>query len=329
MKVIRVSVPGGPAALEVVEVDEPVPGAGELRVRAHAIGVGRPDVLIRNGTYKWMPPLPAVPGSELSGVIEAAGAGVSPDLVGRRVLISSRELPHRGGCYVQQILVPADSPFFLPDSISFDDAVSLPNFQTADALLNKSHGASAVRSVLVTGAAGGVASAIAQLAQHQEIEVIGVVSAPEKAAFAKANGVVSIVRRDVESISRRVMDLTDGRGVDLALDPIGSTIFVECLRSLAPLGTLVSYNIIAGLPADVFKEMRALLTRSLAVRCFSMHMYDDDRQARREPMERLIKIMAEGRIRAPVAKPVPMTEVRYAHEILDAGDTVGKIVLKP
>ena len=329
MKIVRVSVPGGPSALEIVEVAAPNPGVGELRVLTKAIGVGRPDVLIRNGTYKWMPALPATPGSELAGIVDAVGPGGDPAWIGKRVLISSRELPHRGGCYAEQLLVPADAPFVLLDSITFEQAVSLPNFQTADALLNQSHGSASVRNVLITGAAGGVASAISQLARHQDIEVIGVVSSKEKAAFAEDNGVTSIVRRDLESISSRVMELTGGRGVDLALDPLGSTIFIECLRSLAPLGTLVSYNVIAGLPADVFKEMRALLTRSLAVRCFSMHMHDDDREARRVPMQRLMTMMADGHIRAPAPTVIPMAEVRSAHEILDAGDTVGKIILKP
>jgi NADPH2:quinone reductase len=106
-----------------------------VRVKAYAIGVGGPDRLIRKGTYKWMPPLPATPGNEMAGVIDALGTGVTQWAVGQRVFISSRELAERGGCYAQALCVAEDAPFALPDSISFDDAVSLGNVQLAQALL--------------------------------------------------------------------------------------------------------------------------------------------------------------------------------------------------
>ena len=83
MHIVQVHAPGGPDALQLVQVPEPVPGPGTVRVRAHAIGVGRPDVLIRKGTYKWMPPLPATPGAELAGVVDALGPDVRDWQIGR------------------------------------------------------------------------------------------------------------------------------------------------------------------------------------------------------------------------------------------------------
>ena len=157
MNAIQVRVPGGPDALVPVELPVPQPAAGEVRVRAHAIGAGGPDVLIRNGTYKWMPPLPAIPGNEIAGVVDAVGADVTALRVGQRVFVSARELPQRGGCYAEAICVPATAPFLLPDAISFDDAVSLGNFQLAGALL-ACDGAARVQSILDPGAAGGVAA---------------------------------------------------------------------------------------------------------------------------------------------------------------------------
>ena len=111
MNAIQVRAPGGPEVAELVELPVPQPGAGEVRVRAMAIGAGGPDVLIRNGTYKWMPPLPAIPGNEMAGVVDAVGAGVTALHVGQRVLVSARELPQRGGCYAEAICVPADCAF--------------------------------------------------------------------------------------------------------------------------------------------------------------------------------------------------------------------------
>ena len=101
MKAIVVRSPGGPEALEFVELPRPEPGPGQARVKALAIGVGRPDALIRTGRYKWMPPLPAVPGNEVAGVVDALGAGAHGVSLGDRVLLSSRELPERGGGYAE------------------------------------------------------------------------------------------------------------------------------------------------------------------------------------------------------------------------------------
>jgi NADPH2:quinone reductase len=87
MKAIQIAAAGGPEVLTLVDLPEPEPGAGEVLVRAHAIGVGKPDVLFRTGVYRWMPPLPAVPGAEMAGVVEALGPGVTDLRVGQKVLV--------------------------------------------------------------------------------------------------------------------------------------------------------------------------------------------------------------------------------------------------
>lgn len=329
MKAVQLQVTGGPEVLSLVDLPLPLPGPGEVRVRAHAIGAGGPDVLIRNGTYKWMPPLPAVPGNELAGVVDAVGPGASRLAVGDRVLVSARELPQRGGCYVQAICVAEAVPFLLPDSIPFDDAVSLGNFQLALALL-ASNGNLPAQSILVPGAAGGVATALAQVARSRGLRVIGTASTPEKRAFALENGVTDLVDGDVQALPQRVMDLTGGRGVDLAFDHVGASLFIACLRSLAPSGMAVSYNILAGPPSsDVFDELRKLLAKSLAIRTFSIHAVDADIAQRRGLMEQAIALMATGQVRAPRAMRMPLAQARQAHELLDSGGTLGKLVLIP
>ena len=179
MKAVQLQTTGGPEVLSLVDLPLPQPGAGQVRVKAHAIGAGGPDVLIRNGTYKWMPPLPAIPGNELAGIVDAVGPGVSRLAIGDRVLVSARELPQRGGCYAQAICVAESVPFVLPDTIAFDDAVSLGNFQLALALL-ASNGNLPAQSILVPGAAGGVATALAQVARSRGLRVIGTASTAEK-----------------------------------------------------------------------------------------------------------------------------------------------------
>ena len=329
MQAVQLRHTGGPEVLSLVSLPRPQPRPGEVRVRAAAIGAGGPDVLIRNGTYKWMPPLPAIPGNEMAGTVDAVGEGVSRLAVGNRVLVSARELPQRGGCYAEYICVSEEVPFVLPDTLAFDDAVSLGNFQLALALL-ASNGNLPARSILVPGAAGGVATALTQVAKSRGLQVLGTTSTQAKRAFALAHGVDEILDGAPSRLPEAVMAATGGRGVDIAFDHIGGELFVACLRSLAPSGMAVSYNILSGMPSsDVFGELRALLSRSLAVRTFSIHAIDNDRAQRRGLMEEAIQLMASGQVRAPTAIRLPLAEARHAHELLDSGSSLGKIVLFP
>ena len=299
-------------------------------MKAVAIGVGRPDALIRTGRYKWMPPMPAIPGNEMAGVVDALAPGAQGLALGDRVLLSSRELPQRGGGYAEYACAPADALYALPDAICFDDAVSLPNFQLAQTLLFGCGSAIAARSVLLTGAAGSVASAMVQLASACGLQVIATASSDVKRAFVRDNGAHTVLDPALPDLADRVKALTGGRGVDLAIDPIGGALLIACLHALAPLGLAVSYNIMAGMPtSDVFAELRALLGRGLAVRVFSMHTFDVDTDRRRALMQAAIDAMAAGTVRAPRATVLALAEARQAHALLDAPDTVGKIVLHP
>lgn len=329
MRAIRVHTPGGPEALVIEEVPLPEPAAGEVRVRAEAIGVGRPDVLIRQGTYKWMPPLPATPGAELVGTVEALGDGAPRELLGRRVLVSARELTQRGGCYAEAICVPAAAPFVLPEGLAAADAASLPNVQLALALMQARGGVPAA-SVFVPGAAGGVGSALTQVARAKGATVYGTARSDDKRRFALANGVTALVTPDPAAITDELRTLTGGRGVDVAFDHLGGEWLTACLHALASMGMLVSYNLILGFPArETLREQRALLGRSLAVRTFSMHTYDEWPAQRRALMEEAIALMAAGRVAAPPTLRLPIADVRSAHERLDRGDVLGKIVLVP
>jgi len=329
MRAVVVRAPGGIEALELIELPQPQPGVGQVRVKAMAIGVGRPDALIRTGRYKWMPPLPAIPGNEIAGFVEALGPGVTGVAVGDRVLLSSRELPQRGGGYAEFACAPSDALYPLPAVISFDDAVSLPNFQLAQALLFGCGGVEA-RSVLITGAAGGVASAMVQTARARGLRVIATARSAAKRGFALENGAHVALDSSVSDLADQVRASTHGLGVDLAVDPIGGTLFIACLNALAPLGIAISYNIVAGPPAkDVFAELRSLLDRSLAVRTFSMHTLDGDPLRRRAFMQTAIDAMASGTVRVARTTVLPLAEVRRAHQLLDATDTVGKLVLHP
>lgn len=331
MKAIQVQVPGGPESLIEVDLPDPLPGPGQVRVKAFAIGVGRPDVLIRKGTYKWMPPLPAIPGAEMAGEIDAVGEGVRQWQPGDRVLVSARELAQRGGCYAQAIVVPQDAPYRLPAPLAFEDAVSLPNLQLALALMRVAgdvHGHHP--HVLITGASGGVAGLLCQVARLKGLRTIGTSRTADKSSFALDQGFDHVVCTSQENLRERILQITQGHGLAVVFDHLGGQSLIDGLRSLAPLGTLVSYNIVQGMPTqDVFQVMRDLLGKSLAVRCFSMHTFDEDVSLRRSLMQEAIDLMARGQVKAPEFRIFKLTEVRQTHELLDQGMVSGKLVMRP
>jgi NADPH2:quinone reductase len=331
MKVIQMQKGGGPEVLEVAEKPLPEPAAGEVRVRAQAIGISAADTLVRKGIYNWMPPLPATPGNEMAGVVEASGPGVSGVRAGEKVLVSSRELPFRGGCYAEAICVPAAALFRLPGAIAPEDAVSLPNYQLAGALLYHS-GIVKPRSIVSYGASGGVGSALLQLAQCDGMQAIGVVSSEDKRDFARRAGIEHVLIRGKDALRERVMTLTGGRGVDVVYALGGPTAaFVANLDLLAPLGTVLSFGPLGGpMPdADLYGELRKRAGHSLGVRTYSIHTVDKDHALRRGLMERAIELMAAGRLRPPPPTVLPLSEARRAHELMEAGKTLGKIVLVP
>ena len=331
MKAIQVQVPGGPDSLLMVELPDPVPGSGQVRVSARAIGVGRPDVLIRKGTYKWMPPLPAIPGAELAGVIDALGPGVDGWQIGDRVLVSARELAQRGGCYAQAVVVPQDAPFRLPANMAFEDAVSLPNLQLALALMRMVPSPATVPAhLLITGASGGVAGMLCQVAQSRGFKTIGTSRSEDKCAFALAQGFDHVICSERASVTQAVDTITQGLGLSVVFDHLGGQSLIDGLNSLGPLGTLVSYNIVQGPPAhDVFQTLRNRLDKSLAIRCFSMHTFDEDRSTRRALMNEAIDLAAQGGIMFPHKHVYPLADVRKAHVLLDQGQVSGKLVMHP
>jgi len=321
---------GGPEVLEIVEGPVPEPGPGEIRVQAEAIGVGVPDMLMRSGNYAWIPPLPVVPGNELAGTVAAVGPGVEAPAVGQRVYVNARELSQRGGCYAEYIIVPAASVFALPDTLKSEHAVALGNYQLAWLLLNIAATPDAGDEVLVHAAAGGVGSALVQMACAKVLHVCGVAGSQKKAGYVAELGAETVIDRSRDSISECVLQRTDGAGVNTIYDAVGGEDFASNFKILAPLGTLVMFGYIAGWPdSAILDSMRERFGASLGFRLFSIHVLDDMPELRRRAMEEAIKVMAAGAALPRIHTQMPLEDAAEAHRLLESGEVIGKIVLVP
>lgn len=329
MKVVQFKSPGPPAALEIVDAPMPDPRRGEVLVRAHAIGVGMPDIMIRRGTYNWMPPLPGVPGTEMSGVIEKAGPGTSLK-VGQRVVVSARDRVHRGGCYAEYNATPESSVYPLPDGADLDQAAALANYQVAYHLLYDCVRLVPGQNILVYGAAGGCGSALVDLARGAGIEAIGICSGAAKADFVKSLGVRAVVDRAKEDLFETVKAATGGAGVAAIFDFVGGKDFTRNFELLGRYGTLVSYGQLAGpVAGDVYASLRQQTGRNLGIRTFTMHIYDHWPEPRQAAMRWLIERLGRGEIRPRIDRAMPLAHARQAHELFESGQVMGKLLLRP
>jgi NADPH:quinone reductase len=330
MKLIRFETPGPPSVLQCLEVPVPVPQAGEVLVRAHSIGVGMPDLHIRAGTYGWMPPLPATPGTEMSGTIEKVGPGVTDRKVGQPVYATARERPHRGGHYAEYVVAPAEATFVLPDGVDLEAAAALANYQVGYHLLRDGARVMKGQTILVYAAAGGMGNAVIDLARAWGLTPIGVVSTEEKAAIARGFGAQHVVNRKTDNIAERVRSLTGGRGVDLIADPVAGPTVAPNLAMLAPMGMLLVYGGLGGREhGDVLAAMRGLGRISPAIRSFSIHVWDHLVEERRAGMRALVDMLASGQLRPRIHARLKLSEARQAHEMLASGVVAGKLLLQP
>jgi NADPH2:quinone reductase len=307
----------------------PEPKAGEVLIRAHAIGVGIPDTLIRAGTYSHMPPLPATPGTELSGTIEKVGAGVTSRRPGVRVYTTARERPQRGGHYAEYVATPAEATFVLPDGVDLDAAAALANYQVAYHIFNDALRLRTGQRVLVYAAAGGMGNALIDLAKAAGLQVIGVVGGDAKARFARELGADHVIDRKRENVAERVQAITGGRGVDAIIDPVGGPSIPGNVALLAPCGTLVVYGGLGGKAQLDLQPTLRLSGNSPAVRQFTIHTWDHLVEERRAGMRALIDMLAAGKLHPRIHASLPLAEAAQAHELLESGAVLGKLLLRP
>ncbi len=329
MKAIRIEKTGGPEVLEYVDVPTPAIGPADVLVKAHAIGVNMPEVLVRRGTYAWMPPLPAIPGIEMAGVVAQVGADVRTLRVGQPVYVSARELVHRGGCYAEYIAVPERAVYAVPDGVDFDAVATFAAYQVAYHLLLSATRGFRYESVMVQAAAGGIGSAVVQLARAAGKQVIGIVSSKEKAEFALRQGATAALTYGDE-LGARIAEVTGGKGVDLIIDPIGGERFARLFGYLAPLGLVILYGSLDGWPSgEALLTLRKHAGKSPAMRYFSMHTFDDDPDSRRAATTELLRMLGDGVIRPPIQERIPLAQAARAQALLESGKVLGKLVLRP
>ena len=327
MKAIQISRTGGPEVLERVDLPTPKPGPGEVLVRAEAIGVHYFDMLIRSGKYRWMPKLPFVLGNDMCGTVVETCGKLN---VGQPVFIAGWDIGFRGGLYAEYVAVPEDNIWPLPKNIDLDDAAALSNYALAWTLLHRVARGIEPRNALVYGAAGGMGTALLDIARLAGANVIALAGSENKCAFVRERKVTHVINHKTENAVERVNVVTNGRGADIIFNHVAGKTFADDLKMIAPLGLIVNYAVLGGMPeTDLFKDMRANINRSPALRCFTMHTSDALPELRSEGMKKAIEYLAAKKISPAIGARFALSDAARAHELLESRKAMGKVILKP
>ena len=307
--------------LRVEEVDRPVPGPGEVRVRVHASGVNPTDYKARSGAV----PRPVdgfqVPHHDGAGVIEAVGAGVDPGRAGERVWVWFAARQSRWGTAAEWTVVPSRQAVRLPDGASFDLGASLgvPAMTAHRCLF--ADGPVAGKSVLVAGGAGAVGHFAIELAKYADARVVTTVSGPEKAALAAKAGADLVVNyRDADAVDQvRAFAPVVDRVTEVAL---GANLKLD-LAVAGPSTVVVTY---AADGPDPVLPVRACMTANVALRFVLLYGVPDP--ALDAAVADITAALARGALTELPARRFPLSEIAAAHEAAESG-VVGKVIVVP
>jgi NADPH2:quinone reductase len=310
----------GPAAVRVVDLPDPEPGPDQVLIEVAAAGVCYPDVLLTRGLYQVKPDLPFVPGSEVAGTVLSAPAGAAV-AAGDRVAA----FPLLGG-FAERVAVPLPLVFGLgPREVPFPQAAALPmNYLTVHFALTRRAGLQPGETVLVHGGAGGIGTAAIQLANALGARTIAVASTPQKQDVARAAGASAAVAAD--GFLAAVRELTDGRGADVVVDPVGGDRFTDSLRALAPEGRLLVIGFTGG-EIPTVKVNRLLLT-NVSVVGVGWGAYALGRpEFLRQQWAELLPHLAAGALDPPIQAVHPLADVGAALAGMEERRVLGKIVI--
>lgn len=322
MKAIQITQTGGPEVLTLAELPVPTPGAGQVLIKIAAIGVNFIEIYFREGRYK--APLPLIPGSEASGVIEKLGEGVDGFAVGEPVASTAML-----GSYAEYALVPAAQLIRIPEGVELKAAAAgLLQGMTAHYLSHSTFALKSGDTALIHAAAGGTGQLLVQMASAIGARVITTVSTPAKAELARAAGADEVILYTEADFEAEVKRLTDGRGVDVVYDSVGKTTFEKSLNCLRPRGTLVLFGGSSGAvpPFDLIQ----LSTRgSLFVTRPTLKDYIATRAELEERGGAVLNWIAEGKLKLRTEHNYPLAEAAQAQIDIASRNTTGKLLLIP
>ncbi|MBV9504786.1 MAG: quinone oxidoreductase [Acidobacteriia bacterium] len=322
MKAIRVKQPGGPEAMELMEVPQPKPGPKEALVRVAAAGVNFIDIYFRLGRYK--ADLPIALGNEGAGTVDAVGAEVTGVAAGDRVAWAMFR-----GSYAEYVVIPSAQLVKIPAHVDFQTAAAaMLQGTTAHYLTHSTYPLKAGNTCLVHAAAGGAGGLIVQMAKLRGARVLGTVSTQEKARIAREAGADETILYTEQDFETEVKRLTDGRGVEVVYDSVGQTTFDKSLNCLKPRGLMALFGQSAG-PVPPFDPNILNGKGSLFLTRPSLAHYLLTREELEWRAGDVLRWIETGQLKLRIDRTYSLAKAADAHRDLESRRTAGKLLLLP
>jgi zinc-binding alcohol dehydrogenase/oxidoreductase len=326
VKAVRIHEDGGPEVLRYEDAPDPEPAPGEVLIRLRAASVNHLDVWVRKGLPSV--PKPRILGADGAGVVEALGDGVAGLEPGARVVINPAVIENgrmhvvgeaMQGTHAELIALSARNVHPIPDSLSFEEAAAFPLvFETAYRMLVTKAALRADETVFVWGIGGGVATAALAIAKAVGARVIVTSSSADKLARARELGADEGIDHAAEDVRARVKELTGGAGADVVVETVGAETWKTSLEVAAPRGRITVCGATTGPnpPAGLHR----IWWKELVILGSTMGSPED--------FAACLDLVASGRAHPVIDRVLPLAEARDAHERLEAGRQLGKIVLR-
>lgn len=322
MRAIIIPSPGGHDRLVMSEVAEPVPGPAEVLIDVAFAGLNWADTQIRAGNYSHPVRYPIVPGYEVSGTVAALGPGASGVGVGDRVCAFVY-----GGGYAEKCVARAAAVIALPAGIGLDQGAAFPiQALTAYHMLFTVYRLKRGDVVLVHAIGGGVGLFCTQLAVHAGARVIGTVGTPGKERLPLAYGAERVVLAKTEDFEKAVLELTAGRGADLAIDSLGARTLDRSFGVMRKLGHVISIGEAEGMPFNNIRER--LLPRSLTFTRLNVGDIEPGSEAWRDGVAKVVGGIADGWLKVPIEGIYPFDQSAEMHRRIESRQVSGKLLLR-
>ncbi|MCG8504158.1 MAG: NAD(P)H-quinone oxidoreductase [Sphingomonadales bacterium] len=325
MHAIAISRFGGPEVLQVVDLDRPNPGPGEVLIRVRAAGVNRPDIVQREGRYPPPPGAPETPGLEVAGSINMVGAGVEGWDVGDEVCALVA-----GGGYAEYCLAPAETLLPVPKGFSFTEAAALPEtfFTVWSNVFDRAY-LDAGETLLVHGGTSGIGTTAIQLAKAFGARVFTTAGSQDKCTFCHELGADLALNYRTDDWQKEVLAASDGKGVNVVLDMVGGDYVAKNLACLAQDGRLVQ---IAFLRGPVVGELNLLpvMLKRLTVTGSTLRPRDNAfKGAIAQSLADMVwPLLDAGTIKPVIDSTFPLADAAGAHARMESGVHMGKIILE-
>lgn len=330
MKAVVVTAPGGPDVLELRDLSIPaLPSPHHLRVRLHAAGINPVDFKMRRRGTMMPDKLPAIPGCDGAGVVDAVGSGVNRFRPGDEVFFYNGGIGLEPGNYAEFTVVHEEYAAAKPRSLSMEEAAALPLVFITDweALFDRAR-LQAGQTVLIHAGAGGTGHIAVQLAKARGLRVAATVRGEERAAWVRSLGAEKTIDYSQEDFTQAALKWTGGRGVDAVYDTVGGETFAKSFSAARVYGAVVTLlePVLAKEQVSLAKLRNLSLSYELMLTPEILHLHEA-RVAQRRMLDEAARMADAGQLKVKVAQVLPLEQAAEAHRALEAGSMTGKLVL--